>query len=285
MVAGKKAATRSAEGLEIVAAHAFVADRAGDLAEPRLERGAALGRVEDAGLGLPRPDHLDQRPGLLEHGGHRLGAGRADEVVGVLPAGEKREAEALAGLDQRQSEVDGAVGGAQARAVAVEAEDRLVGHPPEDLELALGERGAERGDGVGEAGADHLDRVDIALDRDHRAGVVGGLPRLGAVIEERALVEELGLRRVEVFRRHVGGERAAAEADDAAAEIGDREDDAVAEAVEGDRHVVAGDEEPGLDHLRLGDVLARRDAPSARSGRTAHSRSGSGAGDRGRGRD
>ena len=69
-------------------------------------------------------------------------------------------------------------------------------------------------------------------------------------------MEELGLRRVEVLRRHVGGERPPAEADDAAAEIGDREDDAVAEAVEGDRHVVAGDEEPGGDHLVLGDVLA-----------------------------
>ena len=29
-----------------------------DLGQPRLERGAALGRVEDAGLGLPRPQHL-----------------------------------------------------------------------------------------------------------------------------------------------------------------------------------------------------------------------------------
>ena len=69
-------------------------------------------------------------------------------------------------------------------------------------------------------------------------------------------MEELGLRRVQVLRRHVGGERAAAEADDAAAEIGDREDDAIAEAVEGDRHVVAGDEQAGRDHLLLGDVLA-----------------------------
>ena len=42
------------------------------------------------------------------------------------------------------------------------------------------------------------------------------------------------------------------------AEIGDREDDALAEAVEGDRDVVAGDEEPGVDHLVLADVLRRQ---------------------------
>ena len=46
-------------------------------------------------------------------------------------------------------------------------------------------------------------------------------------------------------------ERPAAEGDDAPAEIGDREDDAVAEAVEGDRDVVAGDQQPGGDHLLL----------------------------------
>ena len=69
-------------------------------------------------------------------------------------------------------------------------------------------------------------------------------------------MEELGLRRVEVFRRHVGGERPAAEADDAAAEIGDREDHPVAEAVIGDGNIVAGDEQPRLDHLLLRDALA-----------------------------
>ena len=114
---------------------------------------------------------------------------------------------------------------------------------------------------MGEAGRHHADDVDIALDRDDRAGVVGGVAGVGAVIEQRALVEELGLRRVQVFRRHVGGQRPPAEGDDAAAEIGDREDDAVAEAVEGDRDVVAGDEQAGGDHLVLRDALAGRDAP------------------------
>ncbi len=71
-------------------------------------------------------------------------------------------------------------------------------------------------------------------------------------------MEELGLRRVEILGRHVGRQRAAAEGDDAAAKIGDREDDALAEAVEGDRDIGAGDEQAGGDHLLLGDVLARQ---------------------------
>ena len=49
-------------------------------------------------------------------------------------------------------------------------------------------------------------------------------------------------------------ERPPAEGDDAAAEIGDREHDAVAEAVVGDGDVLAGDQQPRLDHLLLRDA-------------------------------
>ena len=52
-------------------------------------------------------------------------------------------------------------------------------------------------------------------------------------------------------------ERAPAERDDAAAKIGDRKDDAIAKAIEGDGNVLAGDQEPGLDHLLLRDAGRR----------------------------
>jgi hypothetical protein len=70
-------------------------------------------------------------------------------------------------------------------------------------------------------------------------------------------VEEFGLRRIQILRRHIGRERPPAEADDAAFEIADREDDAIAEAIERDGNVVAGDEKAGGDHLLLRDVLRR----------------------------
>ena len=68
-------------------------------------------------------------------------------------------------------------------------------------------------------------------------------------------MKERRLRRVEIFRRRVGRQRAAAEGDDAAAEIGDRKHHAVAEAVVGHRDVVAGDQQAGLDHVLDADAL------------------------------
>ena len=78
---------------------------------------------------------------------------------------------------------------------------------------------------------------------------MGGLARGGDVVERRALVEERGLRRIQVFRRDVLLQRAAAEGDNAAAQVGDREHHAVAEAIERQRDIVAGNQEPGLHHV------------------------------------
>ena len=81
------------------------------------------------------------------------GAGGADEIVRVLA----RRAAARSAGSCRAASCGRARSAARWAArrpglVAVEAEDRLVGHAPEDVELALGERGAERRHRVGEAG-------------------------------------------------------------------------------------------------------------------------------------
>ncbi len=78
-------------------------------------------------------------------------------------------------------------------------------------------------------------------------------------------MEERRLRRVQVFRLRVLLQRAAAEGDDAAAEIADRKDHAVAEAVERHRDVVAADQEAGRDHVLdrhalLAEMLLQREA-------------------------
>ena len=75
------------------------------------------------------------------------------------------------------------------------------------------------------------------------------LARGGDVVERRAFVKERRLRRIEIFRLRVLFERAAAEGDDAPAQIGDREHHAVAEAVERHRNVVAGNQQARLDHV------------------------------------
>ncbi len=100
-------------------------------------------------FGLARPQHVGERARRADHIGDRLAPARAHEIVRVLPLRQQREFQALAGLEPRHRQIDGAIGGAQAGAVAVEAEDRLVRHLPEQAELVFGQRRAERRDGRG----------------------------------------------------------------------------------------------------------------------------------------
>ena len=60
----------------------------------------------------------------------------------------------------------------------------------------------------------------------------------------------------EIFRLRVLLQRAAAEGDDAAAQVADREHHAVAEAVVRHRDVVAGDQQSCLDHVLDRDAVA-----------------------------
>ena len=64
-----------------------------------------------------------------------------------------------------------------------------------------------------EARRDHGDDVDIALDGDHRAAVVGRLAGEVVVVEHDALVEERRLRRIQVLGRDVLRQRPPAEGD------------------------------------------------------------------------
>ena len=70
----------------------------------------------------------------------------AREIVGVLPFRQQRKAKTLSGLEMRQRQVGGAPRRLLAGLVAVETEDRLVRHLPQQRELVFGQRGAERRD-------------------------------------------------------------------------------------------------------------------------------------------
>ena len=81
--------------------------------------------------------------------------------------------------------------------VAIEGNDRPVDpHRFEHLVLVLGESRAHGGDGVGETGLVHGDRVEIAL-HDHCRALLADR-RTGRIepVQRRALVEEGGLRRI-----------------------------------------------------------------------------------------
>ena len=68
-------------------------------------------------------------------------------------------------------------------------------------------------------------------------------------------MEELGFRRIHVLRRDIGSERPAAEGDDPAARIGDREHDPVAEPVIGHGNVGAVANQPAAFDLVPADTL------------------------------
>ena len=103
----------------------------------------------------------------------------------------------------------------------------------------------------------------IEIDHDHGGARVSGpqdLPGVVEAVEHVALVEELGLRPVQVFGLGLRIERAPAKREDAAAAAAlDREHDAVAEAVVGRAAILRRDQQSGIDERRrlraLGDQV------------------------------
>ena len=158
--------------LAIIAPHHLVADAVGELADPRFQRRAPLRRGVRAALDLARPDHVGKPARGRDHFLDRAAAAGAREIVGVLAFRQQREAKAFSRLEMRQREVGGAPRRLLAGAVAVETQDRLVGHLPQQRELVFGQRGAERRDAAGKARRHHRDDVDIAFDHDQRPAVM-----------------------------------------------------------------------------------------------------------------
>ena len=115
--------------------------------------------------------------------------------------------------------------------VGVERQHHLLDHPRERGDLLVGDRRAHHPDRLLDPGLVQGQHVRVALDHDRPARL--GDRRLGQVdaVEHLALVEEVGLGRVDVLRPLVGAHRPAAEAERAAAAVADREHDPRAEAV------------------------------------------------------
>ena len=96
--------------------------------------------------------------------------------------------------------------------------------------MIAGSGRAEGGNDVVDAMTHERGDVHVTLDDQQTGQLAIGLPRLVQAIELLALVKHGRFRGVEIFR-FAGPEDPAAETDDAAAAVADREHDAVAEAV------------------------------------------------------
>src|SRR3989475_9340810 len=104
-------------------------------------------------------------------------------------------------------------------------------------QLLGGERRAERGHHLADAGLRERDQVEVALDHDGSVGLADRVARERETVERVALAEDRRLGGVEVFGRRLTarrppGQDAAAEGDHLAARVRDREHDPLPEAVE-----------------------------------------------------
>ncbi len=248
-----------ADILLIMAANIFVGDDGNHLLQAGFEFGARFRRVELARVDLAAPEHFGKRLCLAHHlveGGAAL---MAHQIVRILAVGQQRKTHGAAGFQVRQRQIRRPVGGADAGAVAIEAEHRLRRHFPKQLELVFGERRAKRRHRVLDASLMQGDDIHIAFDGDDRALAVRALrrsPGARKIVEHVALVKELGLVGIEIFRRRIRRHGASAEGDHLLPRREDGEHDAVAETVVTDRHFgPMNDKAAGLD-LLLGDTLA-----------------------------
>ena len=234
-----------------------------EFVDARFQRGAALRRGEIAAAPISRVQiRSDSERDAADHLLDGRAAAGAGEVVGVLAFRQQRESQALAGLEMRQRQVGGAPCRLLAGLVAVEAQDRLVGHLPQQLQLVLGQRGAERRDRAGKADADHGDDVDIAFDHHQRRAVMRGRAR-----HRRGCRD---CRPCETAASPASSDTSPATSFFSARPpkamtrpraVGDRKHHAVAKLVVGHRDVVAADQQPGLDHVRRRECRRRRDIP------------------------
>ena len=159
----------------------------------------ASGVVRGWACKLVTPEAVDERLGRRKQRLDGVAAAVAHHVVGVLAGGKLDEAKRALGAEEGEGADGGADRGLLPRAVAVEAEDGVGIEPPHALELRLGDGGAVRSDGLGNAGAVEGDDVHIALDYDQALGRAGGGAGEVEVVERAALVEERRVGRVEIF--------------------------------------------------------------------------------------
>src|SRR5258708_6268297 len=121
-------------------------------------------------------------------------------------------------------------GGLAPGRVAVEAENDFVGLPQKLLDVGGRGSRSERRDGVFDTVLCERHHVHVAFDHDRAACRADRRPRLDKTVELASLLEERGLRGVEVLRLPFA-EHAAPKCDHRAALIENGEHDAIAKPV------------------------------------------------------
>ena len=127
----------------------------------------------------------------------------------------------------------------------------------DQIHLLLGDRGAVGCDDLCEAEGVCGNHVHVALDDHGAVGATDGVIRAVEAVEVAALVEQRGLRCVEVLRRVLRVEGTRAEADETLPDVPGGEDEPVAEAVV-DTAVLGAHGEARLDDIVLGEAACNQ---------------------------
>ena len=152
------------ECLAIMGLYIPVGNRIGPFHQAGTYGGPCLWRIIAAfriGCG---PEQIDKRNGLCRKGIKCRRAAAAHNVIRVLPGGKRDKGQAVAGAEQRERPVRRPQRRPLPRCIAIKGE---YGHghlPPRQVDLMLGQRRAQRGDGFGNARLCQRNHVHIAFD-------------------------------------------------------------------------------------------------------------------------
>ena len=145
--------------------------------------GAALGLVHVVARGQLVQQEARQRHRLAQAGAEGLGAQFAHTRIRIVLGRQEQEADGDVGAQHRQARLQRAPRGAAAGAVAIETEDDLVAGAQQLLDVVRRGRGAQRGDGIGDALLRQPDHVHVAFDHDDLAFLADRLARLPQAVK------------------------------------------------------------------------------------------------------
>ena len=137
--------------------------------EPRLETGLVLWRAQHLCIAFVEPQGVDQRFRFIQQARDGTRAVTLDEVVRVHAGGQPHDPQRMGGAQEGKGAGNRAHRGPLSGTIAIEAQYRCLDHAPQHLDLPLGERGAERGNGILDARIGEGDHVHVAFDHDDPA--------------------------------------------------------------------------------------------------------------------
>ena len=194
------------------------------------------------------------------------------KLSGILPARQRQNAHVAILLQQKRQRP---LRRRLPRRVGIVVHDDAPREPPQQLHLRLRQAGAATRHHVADPRPRHRDRIHIAFHQNRRVRLPYGFFGAIQVIEHGALDIDRRLRRIQILRQVVS-QRSPAERHHFARFVGDRENDAPAEAVVsapvGDRGWRGRPLRSASPDISPSDAAAARRRPKARSPiRTARS--------------